>query len=48
MYLYQLARFLTHRLLGDVSQPATPAERRWHFDREYRAWVEPHMERRAA
>ncbi len=48
MYLYQLARFLAHRLLGGVSEPSTPVERRWHFDREQRIWVEPHMERRAA
>jgi hypothetical protein len=48
MYVYQLARFLAHSLLGGVAEPATPAERRWHFDREQRTWVEPHWERRAA
>lgn len=48
MYLYQLARFLTYRLLGGVSGPTEPAEPHWHFDREQRIWVELNRERRAA
>lgn len=47
MYLYQLARFLTRKLLRPVPEPS-PEEPHWHFDRQQRVWVEPHLERHAA
>ncbi len=46
MYLYQLARFLTRKLLRRASEPAPGPH--WHFDRERQVWVEPYMERHAA
>lgn len=46
MYLYQLARFLTRKVLRRASEPAPGPH--WHFDREHQVWVEPHMERHAA
>ena len=47
MYLYQLIRFLTRKMLRSAPEPA-PGEPHWHYDREHGAWVEPHMERHAA
>ena len=47
MYLYQLARFLTRKLLNRDAEPVL-GEQHWHFDREHRVWVEPDWERHAA
>ncbi|MBO0744268.1 MAG: hypothetical protein J2P43_04550 [Candidatus Dormibacteraeota bacterium] len=47
MYLYQLTRFLTRKVLRPAPDPS-PGEPHWHYDRARGVWVEPHMERHAA